>query len=303
MEGCVEMQEEIRLTDVIKTLLRKIKLLVLALLIGIVVGGALGFAFDFNKNYYGGTVEFYVNPKQTEDETGEKIYGAYGQTAMNDMVGLLNSQLFAEYLFLDGDGLPETTSSEELNQKIADAKTLLADETLTKKERNAIVETIIDEWRTLDTYKELIKVVVESTSYSHTLNSENKNATASSFIVVEVSVLNNEKFANDLFARVKTAVESYVEKNMFVPPNYVGTRCRKVTNLDEVELLNETALMESIVKYAVLVGVASVLIAAVVVLVKDSSEKRLKNPAETMSQLNVPVLGIVPQATPNNDTK
>ena len=118
MEGCVEMQEEIRLTDVIKTLLRKIKLLVLALLIGIVVGGALGFAFDFNKNYYGGTVEFYVNPKQTEDETGEKIYGAYGQTAMNDMVGLLNSQLFAEYLFLDGDGLPETTSSEELNQKI-----------------------------------------------------------------------------------------------------------------------------------------------------------------------------------------
>ena len=193
MEGCVEMQEEIRLTDVIKTLFRKIKLLVLALLIGVVVGGALGFAFDFNKNYYGGTVEFYVNPKQTEDETGEKIYGAYGQTAMNDMVGLLNSQLFAEYLFLDGDGLPETTSSEELNQKIADAKTLLADETLTKKERTAIVETIIDEWRTLDTYKELIKVVVESTTVKIRAgwDNENKNATASSFIVVEVSVLNN----------------------------------------------------------------------------------------------------------------
>lgn len=300
MEEFVEMQEEIRLSDVFKTLFRKIKLLILVFLAGIIAGGALGFAFDFNQYYYGGTVEFYVNPKKSKDETGEKIYGAYGQTAMNDMVRLLNSQLFAEYLFLDENGLPETTSSEELNAKIENAKTLLEDDTLSNQERAAIVEEIIDEWRTLDTYKELIEVVEESTTYSHTLNSDDKNATASSFIVVEVSVLNNEEFANALFARVKAAVESYVEKNMFVPPDYVGTRCRKVTNLDQVELLNSSSLIESIVKYAILVGVATLLIAAVIILIKDSSDKRLKSPAQTMSQLDVPVLSVIPQEDQDN---
>ncbi len=294
------MQEEIRLSDVFKTLFRKIKLLILVFLAGIIAGGALGFTFDYNQYYYGGTVEFYVNPKKSEDETGEKIYGAYGQTAMNDMVRLLNSQLFAEYLYLDENGLPEDTSSEELDAKIENAKILLEDQTLSKKERAEIVEIILDEWRTLDTYKELIKVVEESTTYSHTLNSDDKNATASSFIVVEVSVLNNEEFANDLFTRVKAGVESYVEKNMFVPPDYVGTRCRKVTNLDQVILLNNSSLIESIIKYAILVGVATLLIAAVIILIKDSSDKRLKNPAQTMSQLDVPVLSVIPQDDQNN---
>lgn len=300
MEGYEEMQEEIRLSDVFKTLWRKVKTLILVGLIGVVIGGALGFAFDFNKSYYGGTVEFYVNPKQSEDETGEKIYGAYGQTAMNDMVRLLNSQLFAEYLFLDENGLPLSTSSEELNAKIENAKVLLADSTVSKAEKAEIVETIIDEWRTLDTYKQLIRAVEESTTYTHTLNNDDKYATASSFIVVEVSVLNDEAFANALFERVKAGVESYVEKNMFVPPNYVGTRCRKVTNLDEVELLNPTSLVESIIKYAILVGVASVLIAGVIILIKDSSEKRLKNPNKTMAKLDVPLLGVIPQENDKN---
>ncbi len=294
------MQEEIRLSDVFKTLWRKVKTLILVGLIGVVIGGALGFAFDFNKSYYGGTVEFYVNPKQAEDETGEKIYGAYGQTAMNDMVRLLNSQLFAEYLFLDENGLPLSTSSEELNAKIENAKVLLADSTVSKAEKAEIVETIIDEWRTLDTYKQLIRAVEESTTYTHTLNNDDKYATASSFIVVEVSVLNDEEFANKLFERVKAGVESYVEKNMFVPPNYVGTRCRKVTNLDEVKLLNPTSLVESIIKYAILVGAASVLIAAVIILIKDSSEKRLKNPSQTMAKLDVPLLGVIPQENDKN---
>lgn len=104
-------QDEISLAELFKALLRKIKVLVLALLIGVIVGASLGVVQTINVKYYGTKIDFYVNPKKdstttTENNSQYGVYGAYGLHVMDNMVTLLNSELFAERLTLNKDGLP-----------------------------------------------------------------------------------------------------------------------------------------------------------------------------------------------------
>ena len=89
--------EELSLVDIFRTLLKKIKLLVLILIAGVIVGGSFGFLTTMNVHYYGTNIQFYVNPKDKEAGTNEStygVYGAYGVNVMDNMVKLLESDLF-----------------------------------------------------------------------------------------------------------------------------------------------------------------------------------------------------------------
>ena len=145
MDENAQTQDEISLVYIFKLLLRKIKLLVIVLLVGAIVGAGLGVLRTFNKKEYGTTIEFYVNPKldkssSTEVESQYGVYGAYGRHVMDNMVKLLSSELFAEQLLLDENtGLPKTgenadvdaktaialEAQKEANVRIADAETAL----------------------------------------------------------------------------------------------------------------------------------------------------------------------------------
>lgn len=135
MEENIRTQEEISLSEIFKILWRKIKVLIFALVIGAVLGGGLGVLTTFNENYYGTTVEFYVNPKKDESQISNEsqygVYGAYGRHVMDNMTKLLGSESFAEQLLLDDDGLPKTMflsdeNRAEIDAKIAEAGTPLA---------------------------------------------------------------------------------------------------------------------------------------------------------------------------------
>ena len=145
MDENAQTQDEISLVYIFKLLLRKIKLLVIVLLVGAIVGAGLGVLRTFNKKEYGTTIEFYVNPRldkssSTEVESQYGVYGAYGRHVMDNMVKLLSSELFAEQLLLDENtGLPKTgenadvdaktaialEAQKEANVRIADAETAL----------------------------------------------------------------------------------------------------------------------------------------------------------------------------------
>lgn len=104
-------QEEISLAEIFKALLRKAKILIIALLIGVIVGASFGVVKTVDVKYYGSRVVFYVNPKMDDASTTENnsqygVYGAYGLHVMDNMVTLLNSELFAERLTLNAEGLP-----------------------------------------------------------------------------------------------------------------------------------------------------------------------------------------------------
>ncbi len=108
----VQVEEGIRLSDIFKLLLSKIKILILAILIGGVLGGAFAVWRTYDVNYYGTKVEFYVNPEKSGDSIGSEdsqygVYGAYGRHVMDNMVKLLESESFSELMMLDGKTLPD----------------------------------------------------------------------------------------------------------------------------------------------------------------------------------------------------
>lgn len=132
MKEELQVEEELSLADIFRTLLSKIKLLIIVLLAGVIVGGAAGGLLTMNTHYYGTEIEFYVNPKEKESGSNEStygVYGAYGAHVMDNMVKLLSSDLFTERLMLRGETLPQKGLSAELDAKIdeANAKKALAD--------------------------------------------------------------------------------------------------------------------------------------------------------------------------------
>ena len=291
MEEHIGVKDEITLSELFKILWRKALVLVLALAIGLVAGGAFGVLQTWNVHYYGTSVEFYVNPSKSADadsETGSQygVYGAYGKPVMESMVELLNSEGFAEALILEDNGMPAKGISAEIDELIEAGETAAA----------------LEAWRKTDNYKKEISLVSASTSYScieekgTSTTSENL---AKSFIIVDISVLNSEKQAQFLLERVKTRVPAYVSQNMIKPDGYDTTNCQRITRLDDVKLLNPGNLESTAIKYAILLGAATFLAACVAVIVVDYSDKRLRNFERTMEQLGVPVLGVIPTITEN----
>lgn len=150
-------QEEsgISLLDILHLLLSKIKLLILVLLIGGVLGGVFAVWKTVDVNYYGTTVEFYVNPEKSKDdvsgmESQYGVYGAYGRHVMDNMIKLLGSESFTERMILTGEALPEKDKwvNEEneqekalnLNEKIDTASAKLA----VVSEKQATLSTLLN---------------------------------------------------------------------------------------------------------------------------------------------------------------
>lgn len=382
MEENIRTQEEISLAEIFKILWRKVKVLIFALVIGVIFGGSLGVLTTFNERYYGTTVEFYVNPKKDENQISNEsqygVYGAYGRHVMDNMTKLLGSESFAEQLLLDDDGLPTQFLSDEnraeIDAKIAEAGTPLAikksaiktaetarqavaeaqvaynekakewetelqvlvagnatvveietareqclgeakraletaqdakelaelAETKAIEDANTAVEAVRALWRETERYEELIITVTESINYRYYDETETDvDDLARSFIYVNVSVLNDEELANDLFDQLLVMLPRYVEKNMAIPSGYIGTNCQRITRLNEVEQTNSGHMLKTSIKYALLFGAVSLVIASVVVIVIDRSNTRLRNYEATMEKFNVPVLGVIPTIVEN----
>ncbi|MBQ2701759.1 MAG: hypothetical protein IJF64_02110 [Clostridia bacterium] len=107
-------QNEISLMDIMKMLVKKIKLLLCVTLIGVVVGAALGGVLTFNKKYYGTKARFYLSAKASDTQ----------------IIDLLESGSFAETLLLNEYNLPVTVygTQEEYNVAVEKSKAVQAAE-------------------------------------------------------------------------------------------------------------------------------------------------------------------------------
>ena len=374
MEENIRTQEEISLGDIFRILLRKIKVLVLALVIGAVVGAGFGVVRTYNVKYYGTTMQFYVTPKKDSasvtSDSQYGVYGAYSSYVMDAITKLLGSESFAEELMLDEDGIPLASvlptgeNREVIDAAIAEAQAPiakakeateaadaarlataeaqvaynsaksdydkligsnmtteieLAGAALTAattalenaedaqaaaelkeedawEDANEKLETVWTEWRKSTVYRDYVQTIVSSVSYSYYDESEADNTTnlAKSFIYVSIDVLNNEGFANFLFERINVVLPEYVEAKMTVPSGYVGTNCQRITRLDEVARTNEGNMASTALKYGLILGAAALIVACVVVIVVDRSNKKLRDYEMTMEKFKVPVLGVIP---------
>ena len=173
-------------------------------------------------------------------------------------------------------------------------------ETKAIEDANTAVEAVRALWRETELYEELIVTVTESINYRYYDEEETDvDDLARSFIYVNVSVLNDEELANDLFDQLLVMLPRYVEKNMAIPSGYIGTNCQRITRLNEVEQTNSGHMLKTSIKYALLLGAVSLVIASVVVIVIDRSNTRLRNYEATMEKFNVPVLGVIPTIVEN----
>ena len=268
MEEKFQKEEGISLMDIVRLLFSKIKLLILVVILGGLLGGAFAVWRNIDVKIYGTEVQFYVNPEKPKDTTGSEtsqygVYGAYGRHVMDNMVKLLSSESFTEQLII---------------HKKPDGQTL-------------------EEWRETSEYRAELSKYTGRISYTYLegeADEEEANNLARSFIYVKISVLNNEELANEIYQSIITVVPEYVEENMPVPSDYQGTNCQRISRMDEVRLKNPNQTVNQAIKYAILFAVASAVIACVVIIIIDRSDKRLRDEETIVRLFNVPVLGIVP---------
>lgn len=289
MEEQIGVRDELSLSELFKILWRKVLVLILAFVIGLIAGGVFGVLQTWKEYYYGATVEFYVNPSRSDDTSIESnsqygIYGAYGKPVMESIIELLNSEGFAETLMLDENGMIDENGLPIKNLPTNIKKLIDAGD----------ANGALKEWRKTKHYQSVISFVSASTSYSYATDSDTTEGLAKSFIFVEISVLNGEEEAKILLDRVKTRVPAYVAQNMAKPDGYDKTNCQRITRLDDVKLLNPGNVQSTAIKYAILLGAVTFLAACVAVIIVDYSDKRLRNFERTMEQLNIPVLGVIP---------
>ena len=306
MEEKIRIQEEISLLDLLLILLRKWKILLVTLLVGIIAGAGLGFMQTNNVNYYGSLMEFYVNPYMLADpddgnpETGKDeeitsqygVYGAYGKPVMDNMVKLLDSDIFAEKIVLNLlGGYPSKNLNAELDKAIDDAKK----PELTDEEKKTALSAAVELWRDTNDYKNKISFVKGCTAFNYYKGTgTDLDNLAKSFIYVKIQVLNNENTAQRIFNALKKEVSLYVAENMAVPTGYDGTNCQFISTSSTISLLNPGYTQNAVIKYGVLVGAAAFIVACVVLIIIDRSNKRLRDIETLAARFDIPVLGVIP---------
>ena len=176
-------------------------------------------------------------------------------------------------------------------------------ETATKKARDAqkeadeAVEIFLEEWRQSEKYITTSKKIKSALSYSYlseTDDIEDASKLTRSFIYVEINVLNDEEFAKDLLERVKVIIPAYIEDKMLLPDGYDETDCWRTTTRNEIQWLNPNLARNQAIKYAFLLAAAAGVIAALIVIIIDVQDKRLRDHEVITKKFKVPVLGIVP---------
>lgn len=173
---------------------------------------------------------------------------------------------------------------------------------LAQKDANAAIDPVLEYWRTSSKYTSKLVFFKNAISYSYLESDddfEDANNLARSFIYVKISVQNSSvekgmEVGNDLLSRVKKVVPQYVAENMTVPDGYSGTNCQRITITDNIHLTNPLYTTKQAVKYAVLVAAAAFVVACVVIIILDKSDKRLRDTEIITRKFNVPLLGIVP---------
>ncbi len=256
-----------------------------------------------------------LNTAYTEAKTllQQKWNEAY--TREND---LFASSLFNEdkYILLAGQGVLDeytllqeayndmkakesawTTAKNNLTIFNEDVEDKTEEKLAAQKITNEKVNEALSAWRKTKNYKKTLTTYQKALSFSYLQADEefdDADNLARSFIYVSITVLNDVEFAETLLERVKEYVPVYVKDNMTIPSGYKSTNCLRTTRTDDIYLINPNFTLKQAIKYGVLAGGAALVLAAIVIVLLDRSDKRLKDTEIITKYFNVPLLGVVP---------
>ncbi len=204
------------------------------------------------------------------------------QEAYNDMKAKESAWTTAKNsLTVYSDDVEDKTEAKLAAQKLANEK----------------INVALEAWRKTKNYKLILTTYQKALHFSYLQADEefdDADNLARSFIYVNVSVLNDVRFAETLLERIKEYVPVYVKDNMTVPTGYKSTNCLRTTRTDDIYLTNPNFTLKQAIKYGVLAGGAALVLVAIVIVLLDRSDKRLKDTEVITKYFNVPLLGIIP---------
>ena len=279
--------DEISLAYVLKALLAKLKYLILVLVIGAVLGGVYGYLNSYQTHYYGASISFFVAPSKTsitddtvttgatltassDDDDKDKDYsidGQYTQSVMDTITILLNSDVFAKQIVDDLNLAPTAPAAGATDEQI-------------KAYERA--------------YKGQINRVMGAMECTYYKGSKPDQDASRNFIYVTVSVLNDRAYAEKVLNSIETQLPLIVSENMPQQGEYTSTKCILTTQYQEVGLTNGGYAKSETIKNAALFGIAALVVACVIVIIVDMSDKRLRDYEIIPKKFDVPVLGVVP---------
>ena len=162
------------------------------------------------RTYYGATMGYYVSPDDPKEADGNDYvsFSGYPRSVLNNMVVLLQSDIFTELLFVP---IVPTEAKEGLTE-----------------EEMAEVEEIISVYKASVTY-----------SYENKKD-EVDGSLIHSYIYAEIAVLKNGEKSREeaeyIRKQILDILPLYVEQNMPLMGGYNGTMCKKITRTDEIVL-------------------------------------------------------------------
>ena len=90
--------------------------------------------------------------------------------------------------------------------------------------------------------------------------------------------------------------------DFIVPTDYEGTSCTRITRTDDIHRTNPNYRRNQSIKYALLAAIAAGAVTAVLIIIIDAQDKRLRDHEVISRKFKIPVLGIIPSIEAMNQS-
>ena len=309
-------QNEIGLSDVFRILLKRLKLLIVILLAGVVIGGLFGYFTYKDKKYYGAEVKYEISiiPSRLVRNADGTITKTEGE-APNFVYKDQHISMLIDHLKSD------TFAAELLQQLDEDSAKVVA--AVMKDGKNQVATMLVsddeNEVKQAKYFLSQLSAVKSSLSFYFDYDS-NPNS-----FYMKVSVKGDPDFAAKVLAKAEEIVplavsgvnaedsEDGVQKRgWIIVPNseyttdkdkdghtiketktYYTAKCNPMT-VNYAHLLNPGNTRQKTILFGAIFGLGALLIACIAVVIADNSDERLRDYDKFSKSLGMPVLGVIP---------
>ena len=224
----------------------------------------------------------YLNSLYTEARNLLDIYKG-ANTSDKDILGENHAQKIAEYeaavakAAADQESYYTETYFPMIEKKLAaeyDLKsaTDALDEALRAEEE--LVEKVLASWRTQASVQKKLSDIYDGVRFSYALREVRNGNNVSlvenpNFIVATVLVQNDEDFANELLAKIKSISPEIIENNIEQLTGEVDVNCTLMSTFSTVEVVNGGGMIKDAIVYALVAAIAAFALICIVIIGKN----------------------------------